>query len=254
MYARPARVGSSPRAATTRRIGRPNFRELEVALVVGGDGHDRAGPVAGQDVVGDEDRDPLAVDRVDRVGADRDAGLLAIGRQPLDLGPVRGLGDVRLDLRPAVRRGQLRDQRMLRREDHERRPEQRVRPGREDAQLVAAGVVVGRGGREDDLAALGPADPVRLHGPDRIREVDAAEVEQLVGVLRDAQVPLVQVALLDLRAAAPAVAVGALDLLAGERPVVGAPVDRRRLPGRPGPASRNAGRATGSSGSSRGRR
>jgi hypothetical protein len=44
---------------------------------VGRDGHDRARAVAGQDVVGDEDRDPLAVDGVDRVGADRDAGLLA---------------------------------------------------------------------------------------------------------------------------------------------------------------------------------
>ena len=47
------------------------LRELVVALVVGRDGHDRAGAVAGEDVVGDEDRDPLAVDRVDRVGADR---------------------------------------------------------------------------------------------------------------------------------------------------------------------------------------
>ena len=42
-----------------------------------------------------------------------------------------------------------------------------------------------------------------------------------------AQVPLVQVALLDQRAAAPAVPIGALDLLARERPVVRAPVDRR---------------------------
>ena len=91
------------------------------------------------------------------------------------------------------------------------------------------GVMVGRRGLEDDLAALGPADPVRLLDLDRLGQVDAAEVEQLVGVLRDPQVPLVEVALLDLRAAAPAVAVGALDLLAGERPVVRAPVDRRLL-------------------------
>ena len=38
-----------------------------VALVVGGHGHDRARAVAGQDVVGDPDRDALAVDRVERV-------------------------------------------------------------------------------------------------------------------------------------------------------------------------------------------
>ncbi len=40
--------------------------EGEVALVVRGDGHDRARAVAGQNVVRDLDRDPLAVDRVDR--------------------------------------------------------------------------------------------------------------------------------------------------------------------------------------------
>ena len=116
---------------------------------------------------------------------------------------------------------------MLGRQDHERGPEQRVRPRREDAELLAARVVVGRRRVEHDLAALGPADPVRLLDPDRLGELDLAEVEQLVRVLRDAQVPLVEVALLDLRAAAPAVAVGALDLLAGQRPVVRAPVDRR---------------------------
>ena len=55
------------------------------------------------------------------------------------------------------------------------------------------------------------------------------EVEQLVGVGGRAQVPLLQVALLDQRAAAPAVAVRALDLLARQGPVVGAPVDRRHL-------------------------
>ena len=76
-------------------------REREVALVVGGHGHDRAGAVAGQHVVGDEDRDPLAVDRVDRIGAQRHAGLLAIGRQAVDLGPPAGLRDVGARPRPA---------------------------------------------------------------------------------------------------------------------------------------------------------
>ena len=82
-------------------------RERVVAFVVGRDGHDRAGPVATEDVVGDVDRDPFAVDRVDRIGPDRDAGLLAIGRQAIDLGPDRRLGDVRVDLRLAIRGRQL---------------------------------------------------------------------------------------------------------------------------------------------------
>ena len=44
-------------------------REVEVALVVRGDGHDRPGPVVGQHVVGDVDGQPLAVHRVDGVQA-----------------------------------------------------------------------------------------------------------------------------------------------------------------------------------------
>jgi hypothetical protein len=139
--------------------------------------------------------------------------------------------------------GQLLDERVLRGEDHECRAEQRVRAGREDAQLVAAGLMVVGRGRKDEFCALAPPDPVRLLRLDRLRPIEAGEVEQFVRVVGDAQVPLLQVALLDLRAAPPAMSVGALDLLAGERPVVRAPVDRG-----------SAGRTTGSIGSSRDRR
>jgi hypothetical protein len=57
--------------------------ELPVALVVGGDGHDGAGAVVDQDVVGDPDGDGGAVDRVDRIRAREDSGLF--------LGEVRAL-------------------------------------------------------------------------------------------------------------------------------------------------------------------
>ncbi len=116
---------------------------------------------------------------------------------------------------------------MFGRHDHERGAVQRVRSGREDSQLVAAGLgVVGRRG-EDDLGAFRPADPVGLHDADRLGPFDTREVEQLVRVLGDAQVPLVQLALLHSSATAPAVAVRAFDLLAGQGPVVGAPVHWR---------------------------
>ena len=49
--------------------------ERVIALVVCRDGHDRAGAVGADDVVGDEDGDLVAVDRVDRERAERDAGL-----------------------------------------------------------------------------------------------------------------------------------------------------------------------------------
>ena len=52
--------------------------EVEVALVVRGHGHDRAGAVLHQHVVGDEDRDLLAVDGVGDGAAEGDPGLLAL--------------------------------------------------------------------------------------------------------------------------------------------------------------------------------
>ena len=90
---------------------------------------------------------------------------------------------------------------------------------------VAAGLVVVGRGLEVDLGALGAADPVRLLGPDRGRPIEAVELEQLIGVGGRPQEPLLEVAFLDEGAAAPAAAIGSLDLLAGQRPVVGAPVD-----------------------------
>ena len=53
--------------------------ELAVALVVRGHGHDRAGAVVHQHVVGDPDRQPRAVHRVRRVVAGEDAGLRLLG-------------------------------------------------------------------------------------------------------------------------------------------------------------------------------
>ena len=55
------------------------LRERVVALVVGGHGHDRAGAVVDQHVVGDPDRDPCAVRRVRREPAGEDARLLLRG-------------------------------------------------------------------------------------------------------------------------------------------------------------------------------
>ena len=202
--------------------------EREVALVVGGDGHDRAGAVAGQHVVGDEDRDPLAVDRVDGVGADGDAGLLAIGRQAIDLGPPAGLRR----RRPRPPRGAPGGSASATSGCSGART-MNVAPNSVSGRVVKTRsrsppgwMLVGRD-LELDLGALGPADPVRLLDADRLRPVEAVEAQQLVGVGGRAQEPLLQVALLDQRAAAPAAAVGALDLLARQRPVVGAPVDRR---------------------------
>ena len=50
--------------------------EVQVPLIVSGDGHDRAGAVPGEHVVGQEDGDLFPSDRVDDVGAGEHAGLV----------------------------------------------------------------------------------------------------------------------------------------------------------------------------------
>ena len=114
-----------------------------------------------------------------------------------------------------------------------------LRRGREllDERVIGGGGDVGRAvdgvgaGGEDakavtfrfhrgkfDLESVGPPDPVALHGRDALRPIEAVEpFQQAVGVLRDAEGPLRDLALLDLAPASPAQAL--LDLLVGEHGV-----------------------------------
>ena len=79
-------------------MGRSNSRELEVALVVRGHGHDRAGPVTHQHVVGDEHGDVGVVRRVDRERAGEHAGL----RLPRALGLAFQVGLAQRELAVAA--------------------------------------------------------------------------------------------------------------------------------------------------------
>ncbi len=199
--------------------------EVVVALVVRRHSHDRAGPVLHQHVVGDEHRDPLSVDGIGHGPPQRHPGLRLLGSSP-DLGR---LGQRMVDvlvyltfLRGAFR--QPEDVRMLGRHDEECCAEQRVRPGGEDgvvdAELLAA---------ERDLRPLASADPVALHGLDVLGPVDQLEViQQSVGVVRDPEEPLLQLARLHLRAAALTAPVDHL-LVREHGLVVWAPLDRRLL-------------------------
>ena len=136
-------------------------REVVVALVVGGNGHDRARAVPHQHVVGDPDRDLLAVDGVDRVAAREDAVLLLL--LALDRRARAGMAHVLAHLLGV---GQLRDEGMLGRQHEEGGAEERVRSGREDRQLLT-----GSGDAEDHARALGAADPVALHRQHALRPV-----------------------------------------------------------------------------------
>ena len=192
-------------------------REGEVAFVVGGDAHDGAGAVGEQDVVGDPDRDELVGERVADVGAGEDAGFVDLGGLTLDFRLAAGLRDISSDGVAVLSRRELVDERVLGGEDEIADAKHGVGSRGEDADAIdLAGRLVER---EGDFSALGAADPVALHQLDRLGPVDRGEVEQLIGVVGDAEEPLLEISGLDDGFAALAAAdagVVAVDLLIGE--------------------------------------
>lgn len=205
--------------------------EVEVTLVTAGDAHDRTGAVVHQDVVGDPDGDWAAVDGVDDVATGGHAVLLALGPLALDAGDLLGSRPELLEGHLALRaRNQLRRKRGLRRQQHERDAKERVRTRGEDRHLTIRGRHAVLGGKgEVDLGTLGATDPVALLGLDVLRPaIEPVEVvQELLGVVGDAQVPLGELALLGYGTTAPAPAVH--DLLVGkDRLAGGAPVDGGR--------------------------
>ncbi len=179
--------------------------EVPVTLVLAGHGHDRAGAVAHEHVVGDVQRDRCTRERVLQVGAGEHAPLVerALGLHAVDVARLAGVGGEGGDLGGAIGRGHGLDQRVLRGDHRIGHAEARVGPGGEHADRDAAGgrCAVGVGHDHLELGALGSSDPVALHdldllGPGQLVEV----VEQLVGVVGDLEEPLLEIALLDQRA------------------------------------------------------
>ena len=206
--------------------------ELVVAHVVAGDCHDRAGAVAHQHVVADEDGDLGAAQRVHREGAQEDARLLlALLALQIGLGGDRravrghGLGGGAGAAGPALVRpggpgvgGQLIDQRMLGGEHHVGGAEQGVGAGGEDLDPLT-------GGGEGHAGAAAASDPVALHGLDLLGPVQHIQVvDQAVRVGGDPHHPLPQLFAVHGEVAALAATVGG-DLLVGEHGAQsGAPV------------------------------
>src|SRR5690625_976475 len=222
-----ARVGLGHRRTVERLTGGHYYGahletelagELEVPLVVGRDGHDRAGAVGGEDVVGNPDGHAFAVHRVYRVGADELAGLLAALGLAVHFRHAGRLRHVLLNLFTPLFAGEFPDQWMLRCEHHEGGAPQGVRSRREHGDLVALLAL------EHHLGAFGAANPVGLHRLHALRPVEAFEVEELVGVIGDLQVPLGHEPPFHQGTAALTAAVD--DLLVGENRLVdGVPVD-----------------------------
>ena len=106
--------------------------ELEVAVVVAGHGHDGAGAVLHQDVVGDPDRNGLAGSGVDGVAAGEDTGLLPLAHLAGDQVLGRHHFPVGVHLGPVVGGGEGVDQGMFGCQDHEGGAEDGVGAGCED--------------------------------------------------------------------------------------------------------------------------
>ena len=107
------------------------LREVEIALVVGRNGHDRARPVVHQHVVGDVDRQPLAVHGVHGMEPRVDSRLR--GRSGTLCGLLRRRTP---DVVANFVQVDARDELVLRREDKERGAVQRVGSGREDGNVL----------------------------------------------------------------------------------------------------------------------
>ena len=167
-----------------------------------GNCHDGAGAVAGQHIVGDEDRDLLARDRVGGISTKEDAGLFLV-LLALQVGLGGNIGTVGLHglLRIIVAIGPTLihvivirdggeegvDKLMLRGQHHVLGAEEGIRAGGKDLNLVALS-------REGDLCAAGTANPIALHGLDLVRPIQKLQViQQAIGVGGNAHHPLREV-------------------------------------------------------------
>ena len=196
--------------------------ELEVALIVSGNGHDGAGAIAPEDEIADPDGHLGAVEGVDGVVAGEEAFL------DEQVGVLAGLVvDHGFEGGGEIAGAELFGEGVFGGEDDAGGAVDGVDAGGEDADFL---VRAGEG--EIDFGAFAAADPVALHGahlggPAGLELVHV--VEKLVGVGGDAEEPLVEFALFDGGGfVTPAAAVD--DLFIGEDGgAFRAPVDERGL-------------------------
>ena len=201
-----------------------------------GHAHHRAGAVLAEHEVGDPDRHRLAVNGLMAV---RPVSKPSFSTSPV-IRAVRSCAWKRLQpcartpRRIAGRPRELLDERVLGREQDEVRAVDRVDARREDLDRVAVDRSRGSPALASGNLTRAPSDrPIQFRcivstfSGHSVRRRSAA-VEQLVGVVRDAEEPLLELARRDRRAAAPAAAVD--DLLVGEHGLAArAPVDVRPL-------------------------
>ena len=131
--------------ARRNRIARINHRldrqaellsKFKVALIVCRNGHDGAGSIANEHVVGHPNRHWFAVHGVSRVAAGEHTGLLLGQLGAFQVALPGGLFAVIGHLFRLLRLGEQIDERVFRRDDHVRCTEQRIRPRRVNRQSL----------------------------------------------------------------------------------------------------------------------
>jgi hypothetical protein len=162
-------------------------RKLEIALVVSGHGHDRAGAVGAEHVVGGVDRDRAAGQRIFGIRAREHARLAAVQGRTLEVALAGGFFAVTSDLRLMLGCSQARCQPVIGCDHHIRRAVQRVRARRKYRQRLIA-----TDDRKVDFGALATTDPVALFFAS-FRPIQRLQLRrQPLGVVGDAELPLAQ--------------------------------------------------------------
>ena len=168
--------------------------ELEVALVVRGHSHNRAGTVVGQHVVRSPDGQLRASQRVDCVAAGEHAGLLTVGGLAVNIAQCLDVFTVLLQGGLLLGGHNLPGERRIRSNHDEGCTVQGVRAGGEHGEGLS-GLVLGRLNLEAHLSTLRAANPVALHEQHAVRPLALQllhVIQQLLGVIGDLEVPLVQ--------------------------------------------------------------
>ena len=168
--------------------------ELEVALVVRGHSHNRAGTVVGEHVVRSPYGQLRAGQRVNRVAAGEHAGLLAVGGLAVNIAQCLNVFAVLFQGSLVLGCHDLLGERRIRSNHDEGCAVQGVRAGGEHGEGLS-GLILGRLNLEAHLSALGAANPVALHeqnavGPLALQLLHV--VQQLLCVISNLEVPLVQ--------------------------------------------------------------
>ncbi len=147
--------------------------ELPVAGVVGRNGHDGAGSVGYEHIVGDPYRNPLAIDWVDGIAAAEYSGLVLGQVGSFQIRFTGGLLDIGLDSVSLGFGSKFLHQGMFWRYDHIGGAEQSVASGGIDFEAFRAVLEF-----ENHAGPFAPANPVALHRLDGVRPIQTVQVFQ----------------------------------------------------------------------------